>query len=87
MQTHPWEHLRENWFGMELILLFVFISWHLTRQQRECISLSLACMLVYHGLHAFSVFLVKSPCLLARVLDQGHCPTSDEPHDINHYPH
>jgi len=30
---------------------------------------------------------VKSPCRLARVLDDGHCHLSDEPHDINHYPH
>jgi hypothetical protein len=30
---------------------------------------------------------VKLPCRLARVLDEGHCPPSHEPHDINHYPH
>jgi len=32
-------------------------------------------------------FSSKLPCRLASVLDEGHCPPPDEPHDINHYPH
>jgi hypothetical protein len=35
----------------------------------------------------FRVFLVKSPCRLARILDEGHCPPWDKPHDMNHYPY
>ncbi|KAG0708596.1 hypothetical protein DFH29DRAFT_424417 [Suillus ampliporus] len=32
------------------------------------------------------VFLTKLPCRLAHVLDEGHCPPCDKPHDVKHYP-